>query len=158
MKRIISIIAATLLMTGCITFPPTHTPTKTSLELQVMQTRDFDTSKRIVFASTMFVLQDLGYSISASDLDTGYISAKSPTQHKVVIGQRIEMKDTKVTAFIEEIRPGLTKVRLNFVNNEEWSSSYGAKLVQDNPIEDPAVYNNAFIKLQEAIFIRTGTN
>ena len=53
MKRIISIIAATLLMTGCVTLPPTHTPTKTSLELQIMQSRDFDNPKRVVFASTI---------------------------------------------------------------------------------------------------------
>ena len=67
------------------------------------------------------------------------------------------MKDVKSSAFIEELRPGKTKVRLSFVNTEEWSSSAGAKLVQDNPIEDPSVYNNAFTKIQEAIFIRTSS-
>ncbi len=67
------------------------------------------------------------------------------------------MRDTKSSAFIEELRPGKTKVRLNFVNTEEWSGAYGGKLVQDNPIEDPTVYNNAFIKIQEAIFIRSAT-
>ena len=161
MKRIISAIAATLLMTGCVTLvtlPPTHTPTKTSLELQVMQSRDFDIPKRVVFASTMSVFQDLGYSISASDLDTGYISAKSPTQHKVVIGHRAEMRDTKATAFIEEFRPGITRVRLSFTNTLEWSTVNVAKLLQEYPIEDATVYNNAFIKIQESIFIRTGTN
>ena len=158
MKRIISIIAATLLMTGCVTTPPNYVPTKTSLELQIMQSRDFDTPKRVVFASTMWVFQDLGYSIIASDLDTGYISAKSPTQQKRDPGIKMMMNYTKATAFIEEFRPGLVKVRLSFINSEEWSFASAVKLVQDTPIEDPAVYNNAFIKIQEAIFIRTGTN
>ncbi len=104
----------------------------------------------------MSVFQDLGYSITTSDLDTGYITAKSPTQNEVGFGKMI-MRDTKSSAFIEELRPGKTKVRLSFVSTEEWSGSYGGKLVQDNPIEDPAIYNNAFTKIQEAIFIRSAT-
>jgi hypothetical protein len=67
------------------------------------------------------------------------------------------MNDTKVTAFIEEMRPGITKVRINFIHTEEWKG-LESSLIQDSPIEDPAVYNNAFIKIQEAIFIRTGAN
>ena len=158
MKIPLVLVAVALLLTGCVTLPPTHTPTKTSLELQVMQSRDFDTPKRVVFASTMWVFQDLGYSIISSDLDTGYISAKSPTQQQVVIGHRVEMRDTKATAFIEEFRPGVIKVRLSFINALEWSTGTGTKLFQEYPIEDATVYNNAFIKIQEAIFIRTGTN
>ena len=155
MKRTILLLTAVLLITGCL--PGNYKPTKTSLELQAFQSKEFDVSKKIAFASTMSVFQDFGYTLTSANLETGYIAAKSPTQNEMGFG-KIIMKDTKATAFIEEIRPGLTKVRLNFVNNEEWSGSYGAKLVQDNPIEDPAVYNNAFTKIQEAIFIRTGTN
>jgi hypothetical protein len=159
MKRIISIIAATLLMTGCVTNPPNYVPTKTSLELQAIQSREFETPKRIAFASAISVFQDFGYQITSSDLDTGYIAAKSPTQHDGWYGIRT-MKDTKATAFVEELRPGVTKVRLSFVNTLERSGTgvYAAKVVQDTPIEDPAVYNNAFVKIQEAIFIRSGTN
>ena len=67
------------------------------------------------------------------------------------------MEDTSATAFIEELRPGKTKVRLNFVKSKEFSSSYGAKQKQDTPIEDSTVYNNAFVKIKEAIFIRSAT-
>jgi hypothetical protein len=154
MKKIIAAISIAFLLAGCT--PANYKPTKTSLELQAFQAKEFDTQKKIAFASTLSVFQDLGYSITASDMETGYIAAKSPTQHEMGFGKVI-MKDTRTTAFIEELRPGITKVRLSFVNNEEWSSSYGAKLVQDNPIEDPTVYNNAFTKIQEAIFIRSAT-
>jgi hypothetical protein len=156
MKKTILLLTAALLLTGCVTNPPNYVPTKTSLELQAIQSREFETPKRIAFAATMSVFQDFGYSISASDLDTGYISAKSPTQSKKGIGRYI-MNDTKVTAFIEEMRPGITKVRINFIHTEEWKG-LESSLIQDSPIEDPAVYNNAFIKIQEAIFIRSGTN
>lgn len=154
MKTMIATISIAFLLVGCV--PNNYKPTKTSLELQAFQSKEFDTQKKIAFASTMSVFQDLGYSITSSDMETGYIAAKSPTQNEVGFGKMI-MKDTKSTAFIEELRPGKTKVRLSFVNTEEWSGAYGSKLVQDNPIEDPAVYNNAFIKIQEAIFIRTAT-
>ena len=154
MKTIIATISIAFLLVGCV--PNNYKSTKTSLELQAFQAKEFETEKKIAFASAMSVFQDLGYSITSSSLETGYISAKSPTQNEVGFGKMI-MKDTKATAFIEELRPGKTKVRLNFVNTEEWSGAYGAKLVQDNPIEDPVVYNNAFTKIQEAIFIRTAT-
>jgi hypothetical protein len=152
MKTIIAALSIAFLLAGCV--PNNYKPTKTSLELQAFQTKEFETQKKVAFASTMSVFQDLGYSITSSEIETGYISAKSPTQNEVGFGKMI-MRDTKATAFIEELRPGKTKVRLNFVNTEEWSGAYGGKLVQDTPIEDPTVYNNAFTKIQEAIFIRT---
>lgn len=152
MKKIIAAISVALLLAGCM--PQNYKPTKTSLELQAFQAKEFDTNKKIAFASTLSVFQDLGYTITSTDIETGYIASKSPTQHTMGLG-KIIMKDTKATAFVEELRPGKTKIRLSFVNTEEWSGSYGGKLVQDNPIEDPAVYTNAFTKIQEAIFIRT---
>ena len=153
-KIIISAIAAILLLGGCVT---PHKPTKTSLELQALQAREFDTKKKVAFASVLSVFQDLGYIIKSSDLETGFITAKSPTQggFKLFVGHT--MKDTNATAFIEELRPGKTKVRLNFVKSMESSSGYGAKQKQETPIEDSTVYNNAFVKIQEAIFIRSAT-
>lgn len=155
MKNLLFVLCAASLLAGCV--PNNYKPTKTSMELQAFQAKEFDTSKKIAFASAMSVFQDLGYAITSSDLETGYIAAKSPTQNEVGFGKMI-MKDTKATAFIEELRPGKTKMRLNFINTEEWSGAYGAKLVQDHPIEDAAIYNNAFTKIQEAIFIRTASN
>jgi len=154
MRIITTTFIIAFLLVGCM--PNNYKPTKTSIELQAFQSKEFDTKKKIAFASTMSVFQDLGYLITSSDIETGYITAKSPTQTELGFGKMI-MKDTKASAFIEELRPSKTKVRLSFINTEEWSSAYGAKLVQDNPIEDPAVYNNALTKIQEAIFIRTFT-
>jgi hypothetical protein len=62
-----------------------------------------------------------------------------------------------VTAFIEQLRPGVTQVRLSFVNSEEWQMGL-ARMVQENPIDDAIIYNNAFVKIQEAIFIRSAVN
>ena len=43
------------------------------LELQQIQSHDFEASKDIVFASVMSVLQDGGYRIQAADKDTGQL-------------------------------------------------------------------------------------
>lgn len=155
MKKItISAIAAILILSSCAT---PYKPTKTSLELQSIQAREFDAEKKVAFASVLSVFQDLGYIIKSSDLETGFITAKSPTQSGVQLFVGYTMKDTNATAFIEELRPGKTKVRLNFVKSKETSSGYGAKQKQETPIEDSKVYNNAFVKIQEGIFIRTAT-
>lgn len=64
------------------------------------------------------------------------------------------MEDTKATAFIEELRPNSTIIRLNFVKSKETSSGYGMKSARESAIEDSQVYQNAFQRIQEAIFIR----
>ena len=130
-----------------------HTPTKTALELQAFQKKSFETSKSVGFASTMSVFQDLGYIIKNADKDTGLIQAASPTKNMVFFGSH--MSNTEASAFVEQLRPKKTSIRLNFVEVKESSSGYGMKAKSDKPVEDPEIYNNAFSKIQEAIFIRT---
>ena len=144
-----------ILISGCT--PPQYKPTKTSLELQAFQTKEYQSDKKIIFSSVLSVFQDLGYNIQSSELETGFISAKSPVQNETGFGKMI-MKNTKATAFKETFPSGKTKVRLNFVNKEEWSGAYGGRLEQDTPVEDPQIYNNAFQKINEAILIRTAIN
>lgn len=141
-----------ILMSGCVT----TAPQKTSLELQAIQAREFETTKKVAFAATLSVFQDLGYVISSAHLDTGFISAKSPTQTGRGFFVNV-MEDTKATAFVEQMKPNLARVRLNFVSSRETSGDYGDKTLKDSPVEDPAVYENAFTRIREAIFIRTAT-
>lgn len=153
-RTIILLIAIALSASGCVA--PVM-PQKTSLELQSIQAKEFETKKGIAFASVVSVFQDLGYIIATADLSTGLITAKSPTRDAGLGWFGREMQDTKATAFVEEIRAGHTKVRLNFVQSQETSSGYGQKRISEMPIEDAQVYQNAFAKIQEAIFIRSGT-
>lgn len=135
-----------------------YKPKKSALELQSIQSKEFETTKKIGFASTLSVFQDLGYVVNSASFETGLINGKSPTQQSFVpfVGQ--VMKDVKATAFVEEITPGRTKIRLNFVNSTQSSSGYGMKGEQDNPIEDGAVYQDVFSKIQQAIFVRKNIN
>ena len=121
-----------------------------------MQSKSFEADKSTVFASVMSVFQDLGYSIKSADKDTGFINAKSPTASgfKPFVG--MSQSYTSATAFVEKIK-NQTRVRLNFVGIEKVSSGYGQESGSDTPILDAQVYQNAFSKIQEAIFIRTAS-
>lgn len=154
MKQIIMLLSVSLtsmLFVSCAGL----TPTKTSLELQAFQKKSFETSKSVAFASTMSVFQDLGYIIKNADKDTGLIQAASPTRNIVLFGSH--MSNTEASAFVEQLRPGKTSIRLNFVNVSESSSGYGMKSKRDTPVEDPEMYRNAFSKIREAIFVRTSS-
>lgn len=141
-------------LVGCVGTPKT----KSSLELQAFQRREFDTTKDIAFKSVLSVFQDLGYSIDTADYDTGIITASSPKVSEVGWFSVTIMNDTKATAHIEDIRNDLVSIRLTFLNREEQSSVYGAKSEKSNSVEDPRVFDNAFQKISEAIFIRKETH
>lgn len=142
---------ALLMCAGCVS--DNYQPTKTSMELQSFQKQDFETSKKVAFASVLSVFQDMGYILGNAEFETGLITAKSPT-HEDMGFRWNTMTDTKATAFVEELKPGIATVRLNFVTTIEKSGGYGMKAETEKPIEDPSIYANAFAKIKEAIFIR----
>ena len=145
-----------LTLTGCVTEPEINL---TPLEIQSIQSRDYDKGKDIVFPSVMSVLQDLGYSIKAADIVTGLITAESTAKSnqamKIWLGIT-QVTQTKANVFIEEIK-SKTKVRINFVNVVKESSSWGQEDRIDKQIFEPAPYRNAFEKIESAIFVRSGS-
>lgn len=156
MKKIATFVLVAVALAGCV--HQEYKATKTALELQAIQTKEFETSKKIGFAATLSVFQDLGYVVGAASYETGLINGKSPTNTSFVpfVGQ--VMKDVKATAFIEEITPGRTKIRLNFVDSTQSSSGYGMRGETDVPIEDGKIYQDAFNKIQQGIFVRKNIN
>jgi hypothetical protein len=144
-----------LIFNGCM--PKNYTPTKTSLQLQAFQAKEFETSKKIAFAATLSVFQDLGYVMESGDFETGLITAKSPTQSGQVWGGSTQ-KFTKATGFVETIREKVARIRLNFVEITKASSAYGMQQGVDVPIEEPKLYQEVFEKIEKAIFVRSNVN
>ena len=134
----------TLFLNGCRHSEP---PPMTSLQIQAIQSRQFETSKVIAFTSTMSVLQDLGYKISQASIDTGFITAESPTS--------VKWDSVVATAFIQSMPNGDTKIRLNFVTHRQVAHRSGGILYKDTAIYEPKTYQDAFNKIQEQIFINT---
>jgi hypothetical protein len=127
----------------------------TPLQIQAIQTRQFETSKDIAFRAVITVFQDNGYTIQSADMETGLITASSPSQTSVqlFVGNRITA--TRATATVEEFPAGTAHIRINLVNTAETSSGYGMKSQHDAPVLDSAVYDGLFTRIQEAIFVRS---
>jgi uncharacterized lipoprotein len=141
-------------LSGCVS--PVG-PTLTPLEIQSLQTREYEHKKDVVFPSVISVFQDLGYTIKSADKATGFITAESAAKSdfasKFWLGVS-NVSQTSATAFIEEIGK-ITKVRLNFVTSSKKSSAYGQTDRDDTPILDAETYINAFERVESAIFLRS---
>jgi len=149
---VISFIVLTLL-TSCTTTTKQMT---TPLEIQGIQSREYKKTKDVVFRSVVSVLQDLGYAIKNADIQTGLISAESAASSNPItrLFGTSEVTQTMVTAFVEQIGTK-TKARLSFVESVNKSYSYGRTDRKDTPILDAKLYENAFGKIDNAIFIRS---
>lgn len=159
MRKYLGLIATVVLALGAPSAgaAKNKTPSMTPLQIQSMQTRDIEGTKEEVFAALVSVLQDAGYRIQTGDLQTGLITAvgstKSKTTYNLFWGIGKSKKTPMVTAYVEQIGP-VTRVRLNFVMANMKSNLYGSQPQDEEPVLDAAVYQDAFEKLDQAIFIR----
>lgn len=134
----------------------------TPMQLQAIQQKEFDAPKPAVFSSVMDVFQDLGYTVASADMNTGFITAESATVNKTNVWEALadmnSSGNTRATAFVEQMPSGMTRVRLNFVSTKSMSMGYGRQARQDKPLQDPVVYQRAFEKVDEALFVRRAVN
>lgn len=133
-------------------------PEPTGLELQQIQSRDFEAPKSITFPSVMSVLQDAGYRIGAADSTTGLITGAASTKTKMTwlpfIGFGTSKKTPVVSAYIEDRGPGRSRVRLNFVMGKVANNASFGGVTDETPIYDPETYRQAFEKIDQAVFVR----
>lgn len=133
-------------------------PELTGLELQQIQSRDFDVSKDITFPAVMSVLQDAGYRINSADKDTGLITGQGSTASKMTYnwfwGIGNKKRSPVVSAYIEPRGPNMSRIRLSFVMAVTKGGIYGTRSADEEPIVDPAAYTDAFEKISQAVFIR----
>ena len=132
-------------------------PQLSGLALQQIQSRDYEAAKDISFPAVMTVLQDAGYRIAEADKDTGLItgaaSTKSVTTYNIFWGLGKKKRTPVVSAFVEDRGRG-SRIRLNFVLTTSKSRIYGVGSADEEPINDPAIYRDAFEKIEKEIFVR----
>lgn len=156
MKKLgIGLVTACLLaLSGCAM---NNQPSMTPMQIQSLQTREYDTTKEIAFASVMSVFQDFGYIVKTADKDTGLITAEGAAQSDAAMKFWLgvtKVSQTAATAYVETIGKS-TKVRLNFVTSAQKSSAYGQSDREDTPILDAKIYQNAFERIENAVFVRS---
>jgi hypothetical protein len=154
--RLIGIFALSFLMLASPSYAA-KAPKLTPMELQAIQSREFEVPKEVAFGAVMTVIQDLGYTVESADIISGFITASSPTENKTnffeALGGASSSGNTTMTVFLMQMPNGMTRIRLNFVNSKSMSTAYGRGSRQDKPILDPAVYNNAWERIDEALFV-----
>lgn len=129
-------------------------PQMSALQIQSIQTKEFEASKEMVFGSVMSVLQDSGYRIQAADLSTGFINGTGSTDRKRFLS-RVDSRIPVVTAFVEQYG-STTKVRLNFVVEKNIFDGLSTRSKGEDIILDAAVYRETFEKIDQALFVRQG--
>ncbi|MDR2603122.1 MAG: hypothetical protein LBC11_00985 [Puniceicoccales bacterium] len=145
-------------MPGCVLVNETRVPT--SVEIQSMQTREFDISYKIAFASVVDVFQDLGFVIQSSDFTTGLIIAKGNVINKnpgvlAAVGGACSKAVWDVgTAHLEELGDEKVSIRISFVTNTKVMFEYGASNESCKAIQDGTFYAKFFEKIDKSIFVR----
>jgi hypothetical protein len=128
-----------------------------ALQIQELQTKDVEADRNVSFSAIMTVLQDSGYRIGAADKETGLITGVASTNTKTTwmpfVGFGKSKKTPVVSAFIEELSPSVTKIRLSFVMTKVSAGGMGGSQ-DEEPILDPNIYKDAFEKIEQAIFVR----
>ena len=155
LKKIFLILPLFFLLTACPV--ERNIAQKTPAELMAMQTRDFDTNKENAIGGIIAVFQDLGFIIESSDFETGLITAKSPTKGNYTWGGR-KMVDTKATGTVRELNNNIVKIRFNFVESKRVSFGYGMKQENEIAILDATIYQDAFNRVRNQLFIQKKTN
>lgn len=152
-------IAVALAMAFSVPAAAEKKPQLTGLELQQVQARDMETTVDVAFPAVMTVLQDAGYRIQSADKATGLIvaegSSKKVTTYNFWFGLGSKKRVPTVSAFIESRGPQYTRVRLSFVMSLRKSRN---AFSDEDPITDPAVYRDAFEKIEKEIFTRNAMN
>lgn len=149
--------AMTLPMTGCITVDSVfgQEDAKVSdLELQQMQTREFDATIEQAFSATISTFQNYGYLIQSADKSTGMVIAK--TSSKASIDSFVGLVKTeydKATAFIEQIAKDRVRIRVSIVKYVT-ASKMGYNGEKEAPRTNPQVYEDMFTKIQESLFLK----
>jgi hypothetical protein len=124
-------------------------------ELRQLQTRQFAAAKSASFAGVMTVLLDLGYRVQSADLGSGLITATAPSLGRLRLGSAGLSRTNQtpvVSAFIEELTPGSSRVRVNFSVDTTSPGPLGT--AGERAVFDAAVYSTFFTQLQSELASR----
>ena len=68
------------------------------------------------------------------------------------------MVDTKATGTVRELNNNIVKIRFNFVESKRVSFGYGMKQENEIAILDATIYQDAFNRVRNQLFIQKKTN
>lgn len=153
----VSVIVACSLA-GCVTVDSVFgeiDPQVSAVELEALQTREFEASITDAFAATVGAFQSYGYTIQSADRDTGIVIAKTTSDaslNQLTGLTRVEYD--KANAFIEPSSAGHVKIRVSIVKYVSAKSAYGGGGEKEAMRTKPKVYQDIFTKIEQSLFLR----
>ena len=132
------LVGTLLLFAACAQPPPPQTdllmPTEAQMKLRSLQTRTFEVADReAAIRGVISTLQDLGFIIERANAPLGLVTAArfAEPNFRDVIG---------VTVTVRPQADGKMLVRANAIYNNQ-------------PVEEPEVYQNFFAALERSLFV-----
>lgn len=145
-------------LSGCVTvdniFGEIDSPVS-AVELQAMQTREFDATENQAFAAVIATFQDYGYLINSADKSTGMVLAKTTSEAEISHFTGItRVEYNKATAFITTVAKDRVKIRVSIVKYVSAKSAYGGGGEKEAVRTKPEIYQEMFAKIQQNIFLK----
>ncbi|MCP4641685.1 MAG: hypothetical protein GY851_14675 [bacterium] len=160
-RTAITVIAAGLLLSACMTSGGGGERNLTELELRTIQTRSYDTTdSQVVMKAVLNSLQDLGYQVKAVDKDLGFLTAEKWTdlqRTKKQIRKAAEKDEPISTTQVLECTANVTvhgdacRVRLNF---QQKLLGAGGGALTARVVDDAAFYQALFSRIGKAVFLQ----
>ena len=159
-------------------------PKKTSVEIQAIQTRTFETTEKKLFRATLKVLQNNSYKDIISDFNGGLITAKLPSVDAsdsagtqfgktigglivgavipfgglLVPGKKVGQLDSSVNITLDPIQDNLIEIRVAFQITEltTQSNSFVStnETIEDDLTDQPEIYQAFFEQIDKELFVR----
>jgi len=125
----------------------------TALQRRALESRDLKGKYDDAFKATVQVLQDEGYIINNADFKSGVIQGETGIKQ----GFWGVMRNSEVTATLEQFGDNTVKERISFINKVKSSSQYGT---QENStrLEDPELFQRIYDGIQKEMFVRENLN
>jgi hypothetical protein len=181
--RTLTLIVVCIALSACQTivmpFPPQllgDGAERTPVELQAIQTREYDSNKSQLISVFITVFQDAGYIIDQADLSTGLITARAPVEKRLLTvgdvvtpdqralimawsslnltnpsGHTLETLQT-FNVLVTEITPKRSKARLSI--NLQMKISPGSFAPHENLDSNPDRYQAIFSRVQQGLFLK----
>ncbi len=166
MKKLICVLVGGVLLAACASYKNLYTLDSDYLERRNVETRIFDTSKtKDLLVASAQVLQDMGYTITESDVEIGVITATKtqnamPKVGKVLVtvlsslnGQQAVYDDTqKFYVCIVNTKANAKQTRTRVIFARIVYDNLG-KISEVEKLDDVKLYTEFFDKLGQSVFL-----
>lgn len=130
-------------------------PQVSPVQLQALQTREYEASEGEVFSSVIGAFQSYGFVIQAADRASGLVIAKTTSDATIQsFAGIIRTEWNKATAFVEKIAKNRVSVRVSIVKHVSATSDLGAQGEKEAMITNAQVYQDIFSKIEHSLFLK----